>query len=362
MIDKIAQDSHHPKSFFYNEAVIAHTSVRVLHLLVAFCIAFLFANAPTRASETTYRLTTGLSTGDFYPVGIALKTLLALKRTDDRTIVLDIQQSKGARANLIALLEGRADIAFVDANTILAALTKTPPFDKYKNVAELQSLAPLWSDIAHVIIRRAEVRSGQVEDFRNLIGQSVSFGSKTSAANYAARNLFSQMELDYSKMFRVPNHDLYQSTEAFLNDDLQGLALFSYATNKQIKTIMETARRDAILLNISDGQLKKLNQTQVPIWHRYIIAANTYPNQPNPIASIAQFNFLVVRQDFDKDDAHHIVKTLFENITFVRALHDAAKQIDRASLNDQLILQLHPGARRYFRESEQCRGIFCLFN
>lgn len=329
--------------------------------LFAFCLLF-FSITTIHAAERTYQLSTGTSNSDFYPIGIALKTLLTLKRTEKKHIILDVHQSKGARANLIALLEGEADMAFVDASTIYAAFNKTPPFDKYKNIGQLQALAALWPDVAHFIMREQETNTSNIGDFRNLIGEVVSIGPSASASAYASRNLFSKIGIHHDQMFRIADYGTYQSTESFIEGTMNGIALFTHETDKNIKRVMADPNSNARLLHINDKSLKKLTQTQVPIWRRHIIKANTYANQPYPVESISQTNFLIVRQDFDAKDAYLIIRTLFDNMTFVSALHDAAKQINIDASTDGMILPIHPGAKRYFTEREKCTGVFCLFN
>lgn len=356
------QYSQQKKQFFHNDRVMVKRVWQKLVTLIAISVLSVFVAAPSYSTERNYQLSTGMSNGDFYPIGIALKTLLALKRTNKKHIVIDVHQSKGAKANLIALLEGKVDMAFVDASTIFAAFRKKPPFDKYKNIGELQALAALWPDIAHFIIHQEQVNTGDVGDFRNLIGESVSLGAKTSASAYASRNLFNKIGLYYDKMFRMPDYGTYQSAEAYIEDTISGIALFTHQGDKNIARVLKNPNSASTLLRINGKNLKKLNQTEVPIWQRHIIEANTYPNQPTPVSSISQSNFLVVRQDFNTNDAYTLVKILFDNLTFVTALHDAAKQIRVEASNDGMILPLHPGAKRYFVEREKCTGAFCLFN
>ena len=163
-------------------------------------------------------------------------------------------------------------------------------------------------------------------------------------------------------MFRLSDNGIYQTIEEFIDETVSGIALFTHGADKNIERIMAETSSQATLLHVNDKQLKALNQTQIPIWKRHIIEKNTYQNQPEAIKSISQANFLVVRQNFNAKDAYIIKKTLFENLTFIRALHDAAKGIQLNTSGQEMILPLHPGAKRYFAETEECSGIFCLFN
>lgn len=365
MIKRLRPSAHSKKRVIRHDAVIGMPQHRILRRILSLCAALLLclgATIPAARADGVYRLATGLPTGSFYPVGVALNTLMQLKQTEDDNVLLKVQSTRGPRSNLISLLEGEADIAFVDAATVLAAITKTPPFDRYENTGELQTLAILWPDVAHLILRRPQIVNGNIGDFRNLIGEAVSFGSRTSSSNYASAHLFKSMGIYDDNLFKLPSYDAYQSAEAFIDGRINALSLFTHVASQSIGQIFADPQTQAVFVEISDADIKKINDTETPLWHRYVIAEHTYPNQPLPVQTIAQTNFLIVRQNFDIDDAEHITKTLFQNLTFLRALHDAARQIEKDSSTEKLVVPFHPGALRYYEKQKECTGLSCVFN
>lgn len=327
-------------------------------ITASICVGFV---SPAEASGV-YRLTTGTATGNFYPVGVALNTLLQLKHTEAIDVLLKLHQSQGARDNIDALLKREADIAFVDAATLLAVTKKSPPFDKYQNTGEIQILAALWPDVAHLIIQREQARTGEIDDFRNLIGESISFGTSQSASAFASRALFSTTAINFEQLFRIPDFDIYRSVDDFLEQRIAGISFFTHEHSLAVQQIMADTRSNATMLNISDSLLNQMNASDWPVWQRAIIPAGTYANQIKSVASISQMNYLVVLSDFDEADAYHITKTMFENIAFVNTLHGAASRIERAASEKKTFLPYHAGSQRYFEESRPCTGIFCLFN
>lgn len=333
----------------------------ILALLVALFLGFISANSPARA-DVTYDFYTGSSTSNYHPVGVALATLIKLKRSESDNVLLRVQGSRGPTDNMHALLTGKADIAFVDASTLLAAITKEPPFDQYENARQLRSLATLWEANAHLIIRGNFVRKDNLEDFRALTSQAISFGQAGSLSHDASKLLFRKNGLIHDKLFSLPNLDPRETVDAFANDVINGLALFSHSGDVTIKGAFFNKDNEAILLNISDEHLSKLNDNEIPIWNRVTIEANTYPNQPNPVQTVGQKNFLVSLSSFPREGALHLTRTLYENLTFLQALHPAAEKIEPEISRTNLIAPLHAGSDKYFLGGKPCSGLFCLFN
>ena len=333
----------------------------LLFLLVTLFFGFLSVQNSARA-DVTYNFYTGSSTSNYHPVGVALATLIKLKRSESNKVLLNVQGSRGPTDNMHALLTGKADVAFVDASTLLAVITKKPPFDQYENTRQLRSLATLWETNAHLVIRGNFVRKDNLEDFRSLTSQAISFGQVGSLSHDAAKLLFRKNGLIHDKLFSLPDLDPRETIDAFANDVINGLALFSYSGDLTIKDAFFDKDNEAVLMNISDEHLSKLNDGEITIWNRVTIEANTYPNQANPVQTVGQKNFLVTLSSFPREDALHITRTLYENLTFLKALHPAAEKIEPEISRTKLIAPLHAGADKYLLGKKPCTGLFCLFN
>lgn len=323
-------------------------------------ITVLLTNERALALEPQ-RMMTGNPVSNYNPVGIAIKTLLELKALEETNVTVDIIPSSSTNADLVALLSGEADIVFTDAATLKAAITKQPPFDEFDNAGNIRSVATLWPDVAHLIVRRHHVRTGQLDDFRNLIGESVSFGPKSTPANAASRYLFAQAGVYYEQLFQLADLNQNDAKTAFVEGTISGISSFTNEKDQRIEDIFSNVQSDAMFLSINDQLLTEFNDADFPIWHRYIIKAGTYSNQPEDIASIAQNNFLVVRSDYLEQDAYYVSKTIFENLKFVEVLHSAGAQIRRENNTSGQIVPQHSGTQKYFDEAAHCAGLFCLF-
>jgi TRAP transporter TAXI family solute receptor len=106
---------------------------------------------------------------------------------------------------------------------------------------------------------------------------------------------------------------------------------------------------DIQILSFTDEQIKQANG-EFDLWTKYEIPANTYPGVDKPITTIAQPNFLAVRDDISDEDVYQLTKTIYENLPFLQGIHKATKAMAIEKALSGLPLPLHPGAARYYKE------------
>ena len=111
----------------------------------------------------------------------------------------------------------------------------------------------------------------------------------------------------------------------------------------------EVTEQQALDMCSTDEQMAQANGG-LTLWTRFVIPANTYPGQDKPINTIAQPNFLAVRDDVDEEAVYKIVKTIYENLPFLQNIHKATKAMKLENAIAGLPVPLHPGAARYYRE------------
>jgi len=104
------------------------------------------------------------------------------------------------------------------------------------------------------------------------------------------------------------------------------------------------------ILEFTDEQLKAINAKTAYPGFRYKIPANTYPGQKNEIKTIAQPNFLGIRADADPAIVYTLTKTIYENLPYLYAIHQATKFMKLELATSGLPCPLHPGALKYYRE------------
>jgi uncharacterized protein len=68
------------------------------------------------------------------------------------------------------------------------------------------------------------------------------------------------------------------------------------------------------------------------------------------VQTIAQPNFLAVREDIPEEDVYLITKSMYENLPFLQNIHAATKDMALEKAIAGLPLPLHPGAARFYEE------------
>ena len=85
-------------------------------------------------------------------------------------------------------------------------------------------------------------------------------------------------------------------------------------------------------------------------YFKFIIPANTYPNQPTAVQTFAVANYIFARKDLPEDLVYKFTKAIYEHSADLVATHKAAKDIKKENAVNGMTVPLHPGAAKYLKE------------
>lgn len=103
------------------------------------------------------------------------------------------------------------------------------------------------------------------------------------------------------------------------------------------------------LLNFSEEKIEALHAIN-SAYFKYVIPADTYPNQPAAVTTFAVANYIFCRKDLPEDLVYKFTKALYENQPDLFAVHKAAGDIKPENAVNGLTVPLHPGAEKYLKE------------
>jgi TRAP transporter TAXI family solute receptor len=92
---------------------------------------------------------------------------------------------------------------------------------------------------------------------------------------------------------------------------------------------------------------------QVPEITPSVIAVGTYRSLTKDYPTIGLYNFAVAHKDLSEDLVYRVIKAVFDNHADLVKAHPLAKETVPENIDRNMLLPLHPGALRYYRE----RGI-----
>ncbi len=303
------------------------------------------------ASETRdYRLATAGTDGTYYPVGVAIATLVKVKLRPRHDIVMNAISSAGSNDNITLLREDTAQFAILQSLFGYYAWNGLGPLKDEGPQTGLRSVSMLWQDVEQFTILRQSADSGTIADLHNLRGRTLALGKKGSGAIESNRYLLSQLGIDIDRDFDLSYGGFGASAKALMDGEADGMSTPAGVPTAVVVDVFEAMGDKVVLLEFTDEQLQQADAGLI-LWARHTIPAGTYPGLARDIQTIAQPNFLAVRADVDEEAVYLITKTMYENLPFLNAIHPAtaAMKIEDAIVGLQI--PLHPGAARYYREA-----------
>ncbi len=301
------------------------------------------------AADDGFMLATGRATGKSFAVGVGISSLAKVKLMPKLKMDLSAVESKGFVHNVRMLQSGEAQFAVLQAMFGHFARTGTGTFAGEPPDDSIRAIAMLWRDADHFVIDRNYLKSGTVADLAQLKGMPVSLGVDGPGPIESNRLLLSHLGIDADSSFDLAFLNYRQSAEALSQGRIKAMSTPIRPPAPHIQSVLDGAGGRHALLTFTDEQIAKADGG-LGLWTPYVIPAATYPGQDQDIQTVAKSNLLVAREDVDDEVVYQITKVMFENLDFLRGIHDAMYEtsLDRALVG--MPIPLHPGALRYYQE------------
>lgn len=324
---------------------------RFLGVAAAAALAVSFTvPASGQAQERNYLLSTASTGGTYYPVGVALATLVKVKLQASQKINMSAISSAGSGENIKLLRDKEVQFAILQGLFGAWAWKGSGPIEKDGPQTHLRSISMLWPNVEHFVVNAADAKSGTIADFVALKGRKVSLGAKNSGTIGSNQVLLGNLGLDIEKDYELAYMGYGPSAEALQNGTIAGMSTPAGVPVGAVTQAFAAMGNKIALLGFTPEQVAKADGG-FNAWVAYDIPAGTYPGVDKAITTLAQPNFLAVREDVPENDVYLITKAIFENLAFLNAIHSATKEMGLKSAIGGLPMPLHAGALKYFREA-----------
>lgn len=307
-----------------------------LHALVAAAIAGVL---PLAAIAQAVTLLTGRSSGVHHPLGVALGTAL---RKSLPSLKPSVKGTKGTAESLEELQQGRAEIAFALGDTLSDAWKGREDAGFRAPLNRLRSIGALFPNYIQVVARA----DAGIRTLTGLRGKHVSVGVLKSGIELDARAIFSAAGLRYASFGRIEYLPFGESVELMKNRQLDATlqsALLGVSGLRDLATSV-----DIVVIAIPAEVLRKID---ADVYLPAVIPANTYRGQTKDVPTVAVQNVLVTHEGVSDETVYSVTKTLWTSIGELTAAHPAAKAMDPSKALAGIVIPLHPGAERYYRET-----------
>ena len=325
------------------------TFLKKLGLATAVTATLGMSGIAQAADDRSYILATASTGGTYYPVGVALATLTKVKLEPKHKLSLSAINSAGSGENVKLLREGEAQFAIMQGLYGAWAWNGDGALKSSGPQKHLRSVSMLWQNVEQFIVKSDYVDGGTVSDLNKLQGEKFSIGKKNSGTEGSGRQILGGLGID-AESLDLAYMGYGPSADALQNGTVNGMNIPSGVPTSAVTRAYAAMGSDITTLDFTDQQIDEANGSY-KLWTRYVIPANTYPGQTKDINTMAQPNFLAVRDDIAEEDVYMITKTIYENLSFLNGIHKATKAMALEKAIAGLPVPLHPGAVRFYQEA-----------
>jgi hypothetical protein len=329
---------------------MSRTIKRTLTLALA-GLLLLGAGATSGQAQDTrqYILATATTGGTYYPVGVALATLTKVKLEPTENLSMSAISSAGSGENIKLLRENQAQFGILQALFGAWAVDGTGMLEAEGPQPHLRSISMLWVNVEHFVVTNDMAKTGTIDDLKEFNGTAFSIGARNSGTEGSGRTILQGLGIDPDEEFEVAYMGYTPTAEALQNGTVKGANLPGGVPVSAVAQAFAAMAGDLTILSFTEDQVAQAN-SEFEVWPPYEIPAGTYPGQDEPVMTIAQPNFLAVREDIPADDVYLITKTMYENLPFLQNIHAATKDMALEKAIAGLPVPLHPGALRFYEE------------
>jgi TRAP transporter TAXI family solute receptor len=325
--------------------------MRIDRLLACVAVSAALGAAPLAVAQDTrsYVLATATTGGTYYPVGVALATLVKVKLQATNKIDMSAISSAGSGENVKLMREKQAQFAILQGLFGKYAREGSGPLQSDGPQPNIRSIAMMWSNVEHFIVAAEFAKTGTVDDLANLVGRKFVIGARNSGTEHSNRFLLTNLGYAPEK-FDLVYLGFGPSIDALQNGTAAGTNPGAGPPVSVVTRAFAQMGDKVRLLEFTDDQLKRAD-AGTGLYYRFVVPAGTYPGQTKDFNTVAQPNFLAVNADVPEQDVYLITKTMYENLAFLQNIHAATKEMSLKNAVAGLPLPLHPGAARYYKEA-----------
>lgn len=247
-------------------------------------------------------------------------------------------ETTGASAeNLNLLNQESVEMAFVMSDALVQAVNGEETFDE--PIENVQQVAALYPNFVQLIT----TEGAGIDSVEDLSGKRVAVGDQNSGVEIATRSVLEAHELSYDDM-EVDYLGYAEAAEAMRGGQLDAAFLTSGLPNASVMELQNSV--DLKIVPIEADAVENMGEDY---FEPMEIPADTYGNE-EAVPTAAIMNAFVVREDLSEDDVYELTKYLFENTDSLVNAHQAAADISVENSMESMVIDVHPGAQRYYDE------------
>lgn len=296
------------------------------------------SSAAASAEGTDLRFVTGGESGTYYAYGNVLSQYAT---NGDYGLAITALSGNGSQANIQALQDDDADIAFAQSDVLAYAYDGTNLFEDaaYK---DFSVVADLYQEQVQIVTCDPNIKT--VSD---LVGKTVSVGAAGSGVYFNALDVLGVYDLTLEDI--NPVYQSFGDSADSLKDGKIDAAFIVAGAPTTAITDLSTSKT-AYLVSMDDEHVDKLLALS-PFYSKAVIPADTYGLE-GPVTTVSVGAVIIVNDAVPEEAVYNLTKSLFDgkaNNSDAHAKYDELVIEDAAGVTS---VPYHPGAAKYYEEQE----------
>lgn len=310
---------------------------RVIRILALVSMLTLLVLSACGKKDVEYlSILTGGTQGTYYALGGAM----AENISEDTGIKTTAEVSQASAANMTALKDGNAELAFVQTDIAYYASKGEMMFDG-EIIDTVSAIGFLYPETVQLVTTE---KSG-IKSFADLKGKKVSVGAPGSGTYANAEQL---LEIHGLAMDDIQAQDLDfgESTESLQAGQIDAAFITGGTPTAAVEAL--NATNQVIIVPVEDAKADELI-AKYQYYAKEVIPAGTY-GIANDTPTVSVGAMLVIQNDIPEDVAYKITKSIYDNAS--KLTHPKAALIKAETGLDGVGIPVHPGAQKYFDEQK----------
>ncbi|KAA0015696.1 TAXI family TRAP transporter solute-binding subunit [Salinicola corii] len=281
---------------------------------------------------------TGGTGGSYYPIGGALKGVFEKSDLVDGVQVV----STGASVqNINNINDGLNQVAIVMSDVAYDAVKGQNQFDGQP--ADIETIAGMYPNVVQVVA----TADSDIHSVADLKGKRVGVGKVGSGVEQSAAKVLESAGLSYDDLAQVSHTGYADSVTEMSNGNLDAAFFTSGVPNSSITGLMQST--DITFVPVS-GDVASTLLEKYPYYESYEIPAGAPEryNLGDAVDTVAIRNIMIVPSSMRDDVAADLAKRFHDYLESGNVSVGALKQFDPATMDQNLVVPLHPGAKAYY--------------
>ncbi|NJQ01936.1 TAXI family TRAP transporter solute-binding subunit [Streptomyces zingiberis] len=292
----------------------------------------------TPAARGTVSFSTGVPTGVYWRYGDLLKERLA---DDLPEVDVRLETSEGSVQNLQRLVSGQANFTIATADAVAAYREANP-----RGARQLRACARLYDDYLQLVVPE----DSEVTRAADLKGKRVAIGQPGSGVSLITHRLLRAAGLDPEEDITAVRVGIDRMPEMLREGRIDA---FFWSGGLPTGAVADLAGEEPVRLVQLGDLLGELHRQGPDMWQyrAALVPADAYPEvrRGRAVKTVAVANLLVTTVGTDPGLTEGITRTVIDNRDRIGQEVHAAQLVDLRTAIFTDPLDLHRGAKRYYR-------------